>query len=42
MVGVRLPPAITARLDAWADDRHESRAAAIRLMIVERLDADGY
>lgn len=37
----RSPVELTARIDAWAEDRKLNRAEAIRTIVGERLDADG-
>ena len=41
LVGVRLPPDVVERIDAWANERGVNRSEAIRAMIVAALEAGG-
>jgi metal-responsive CopG/Arc/MetJ family transcriptional regulator len=40
MIGLRLPPELTARIDAWAERKELTRSEAIRRMIEQALASD--
>ena len=39
LVGIRLPPSVIERIDAWAAERGVNRSEAIRAMIMATLEA---